>query len=445
MQKKELIIISVILILTLFRVTAQNSVNTLSVDTKTYTFYEQKEWKKLIETGKESLKNGIDFYYLQYRMGIAYYELKKYRKAIPFFENIVNKTPEDLVSAEYLYYSYLFSGMYEDARIYGNTLPPDIQKKLDIYHEELIVNSIGAEFKYYLIDDYEAEIEEGDTLDQKILNNLWFSDLNLTSFIKKNITLFQGFSYLNGRNRVFIPEFSDTLFYENLRQFQYYISVNRHISEGTDFKVAFHYINTKLEALNPDSTQNPGQGQGGNQSRYFYTDKLSGYVGFIKYSKSISCFDVKATATVSYFDKIVGTQYIPSIGAIWYPFGNTNLYVGGEVKYIIAGNVPDYNPGFIYKSNIGARLFKSVWIEPFMLYGESRNLTDEDAFVVYNSSNTINYLYGVNLNTSLSKNKLFLYFSWQKYSMTNIYYLNTDKNFTDFNISTLLGGIRLNF
>ncbi len=220
MRKKKLIFTILILTFTILRISAQEKLNTLSVDASTYTYYEQGEWKKLIETGKKSLDKGIDFYYLQYRMGVAYYQLKKYRKAAEFFEKVLKETPKDVLAQEYLYYSYLFSGMYEDARVFGNTLPPDMQKKLNIYHDKQIVNSVGAEFKYYLIDDYQADVKTGDVLNQKILNNLWYSDINLTSFIKKKVTLFQGFSYLSGKNRVFNPEVSDSLFDENIASFE---------------------------------------------------------------------------------------------------------------------------------------------------------------------------------------------------------------------------------
>ena len=445
MRKKKLIFTILILTFTILRISAQEKLNTLSVDASTYTYYEQGEWKKLIETGKKSLDKGIDFYYLQYRMGVAYYQLKKYRKAAEFFEKVLKETPKDVLAQEYLYYSYLFSGMFEDARVYGNTLPPDMQKKLNIYHDELIFNSIGAEFKYYLIDDYQADVKTGDILNQKILNNLWYSDINLTSFIKKKVTLFQGFSYLSGKNRVFNPEVSDSLFDENLRQFQYYISGNWNLSKGTNFKAAFHYTNTKLEAPNPAASNNPGHGQGNNESKYLYSNKLNGFAGFLKYSRSISNFDFKASFTVSNFDKVVGTQYIPGLGVKWYPFGNTNLFIGAEVNYIFTDSVPDYNPGFVYKADIGVKLFKTVWLQPFMLYGETRNFTDEDAFVVYNSANVINYWYGINLNTLLLRDKLFLYFSYQTYSLTNIYYINYDKGSVDFNISTLLGGVKFSF
>ena len=445
MRKKKLILSFILFTITLLSARTQNVISTFSVDTKTYNLYKQKEWKKLIELGQESLDNGIDFYYLQYRMGVAYYELKNYRKAIHYFKRITAETPEDKVAIEYLYYSYLFSGMYEDARLLGRSLPADLKKKLNIKPDSLLVNSAGAEYKYYIINNFEVEVSEGDVLSQKILRNLWYADFNLTSYSKGNLTIFQGFSYLNGKNKVFNSEYSSVSFDESIRQFQYYISGNVHMTEGTDLKAAFHYVNTKLEATNPDATQNPGHGQGSNDSKYFYTDKEAGFAGFLKYNKSISDFDLKATVTISNFDRLVSTQFLPGIGIKWYPFGNTNLYVNGEVTYIFAGDVPDYNPGFIYKSNIGVRLLKRLWAEPFMLYGEAKDFVDEDAFVVYNSHNTINYSYGLNLNTSLLKDKVFIYFSWQQYSLTNQYYLNIDKKFIDFNISTFLGGFKYRF
>ncbi len=442
MRKKELILISVIFILTLFRITAQNTINTISVDTKTYNFYEQKEWTKLIETGKESLENGIDFYYLQYRMGVAYYELKKYRKAIPFFEKLFNETPEDLVAAEYLYYSYLFSGMYEDARLFGRTLPVSLKNKFNINFERLIFNNVGAEFKYYTFDNYEASIESDENLDQRITQNLWYADLNLTTYTKGKFTLFQGFSYIRGKNKVFDSTYTDTAFNENIKQFQYYISGNWFISKGTNVKAAIHYVNTKLEGINPESNIGQGYGSSGMNQLYYKTS-LNGIVGFIKYTKSVSNFDIKATVTLSYLNS--ATQILPGIGVNYYPLGNTNLYIGAEFLYQFTNKDIEYTPAPIVKSKIGVRLFKSVWLEPFMLYGKSRNLVDEDAFVVYNSPNTLNHWYGSNLNINLKENRLLLYFTWQKYSFTNTFQVNSFDKQVDYNMETFFGGIKFRF
>ncbi len=65
---------------------AQNSVNYKTVDEETYRFYMNGNWKDLINSGKNALKNNIDYYYLRMRIGIAYYETKRYMQAAKHFE-----------------------------------------------------------------------------------------------------------------------------------------------------------------------------------------------------------------------------------------------------------------------------------------------------------------------------------------------------------------------
>jgi len=442
MRKGRLILAMFLIIFSIYGAIAQNSINTLTVDSKTYYFYEQKEWNKLIETGKESLRHGIDFYYLRYRMGIAYYELKNYRKAVGFFKKVIEETPEDKIAAEYLYYSYLFSGMYDDARLFGRELPVDLKKKLNIDYERLLINSAGAEFKYYSIDNYESSIKNGDYLNQKILKYLWYANVNITSYTKGKFTLFQGFSYLRGKNKVFDITYYESAFNENIRQFQYYISGNWNLSKGRYIKAAFHYITTKFEAENPDFSTGRGQ-MPGNKVKYFYSKKTNGFAGFLKFGKNISNFDLRASLTLSYLNS--GTQFLPGIGVTYFPFGNTDFYLGADMLYRFTNADSSFNPGLIIKSNLGILLFKKLRIEPFMLYGQAKNLVDEDAFVVYNSINVINYWYGINLNTLIMKNRLLLYFTWQQYSLTNSYLLNSFEKKTDFNMGTFLGGVKFRF
>ena len=78
-------------------------------------------------------------------MGIAYYELKNYRKAIPLFEKIIKQTPEDITAIEYLYYSYLLSGRKEDARILTLKFNSEMRDKLNVYNNELI-DAVTSEY-----------------------------------------------------------------------------------------------------------------------------------------------------------------------------------------------------------------------------------------------------------------------------------------------------------
>ena len=50
------------------------SLSIKNVDSTTYASYLKQDWKSIIALGKQSRDEGIDFYYLKVRMGIAYFE-----------------------------------------------------------------------------------------------------------------------------------------------------------------------------------------------------------------------------------------------------------------------------------------------------------------------------------------------------------------------------------
>ena len=59
---------------------------TTSIDAATYELWLEQDWDALIETGNRALKNGFDFYYLRYRLGIAYHEKQNYQRAGSIFK-----------------------------------------------------------------------------------------------------------------------------------------------------------------------------------------------------------------------------------------------------------------------------------------------------------------------------------------------------------------------
>lgn len=89
---------------------SQDSLNFKTVDQQSYQLYIDKDWDKLIEIGKEALKQDIDYYFLRMRIGIAYFEKKNFRKAIKHFRHAASASQDDAIVVEYLYYSYLNIG-----------------------------------------------------------------------------------------------------------------------------------------------------------------------------------------------------------------------------------------------------------------------------------------------------------------------------------------------
>ncbi|MBN2482093.1 MAG: hypothetical protein JXB19_10155, partial [Bacteroidales bacterium] len=61
----------------------QEKLTYAEVNSQTYQLYLDRDWHALIKVGKHALREGIDYYYLRMRIGIAYYELKRYQASIP--------------------------------------------------------------------------------------------------------------------------------------------------------------------------------------------------------------------------------------------------------------------------------------------------------------------------------------------------------------------------
>ena len=86
-------------------VSAQQKLNFAEVELKSYALYEQQKWTELIDYADEARQQGIDFFYLQARTGIACFNLKKYRKAADFFLKAWKNDKSFEWLQEYLYYS----------------------------------------------------------------------------------------------------------------------------------------------------------------------------------------------------------------------------------------------------------------------------------------------------------------------------------------------------
>lgn len=436
---KGLIILAIVILGVVKTGQTQEKLSTLEVDSQSYELYRQKEWKTLTRFGKNARKQGIDFYYLRYRMGISYYELSKYRQAIPCFERVVEQSPNDSVALEYLYYSYLFAGRFEDARMLSLKFDPPFKKRLDIPDRKLLFHAAGMEYKYYQLDDFTVPNETtGKSLEQKVRVSLNYANVNFTHYSKSRFSLFHAFSYIWGMNRLYDPNQEAYNFDENLRQYQYYLAGNWHIGKGLDMTLAFHYLRTTLEGLNP--TMGSGPGPGNQNQKYLYISKENGYVGFIKFSKSVSNFNFRISGTIS--DLNGGIQYQPLAGFDYYPLGNTNLYFSSDVAYLIAPSEEHYTPGLVIKQKMGVRVFRPVWVEPYLQYGSVSNYADEDAYVIYNSHDVIDYWYGARLNIYLADYTLNLYYIFQYYQNTNYLSVAGIPDQVGYNSSTHLLGLR---
>ncbi len=125
-----------------------------TVDTKTYELFVNKKYEEMLIIADSAFDAGIDFYYLRMRAGIAYYDDKNYMSAIPHFQKALMFNGNDTIGKEYLYYSYLFSGLNTDANVLARDFPSNLKNKVG-YRKPEFIKGLYTEGGYLYNGEYD--------------------------------------------------------------------------------------------------------------------------------------------------------------------------------------------------------------------------------------------------------------------------------------------------
>jgi hypothetical protein len=115
MKRNIFIILTFILTHSLSVSFAQDEMDFRKADISTYNAYLQQRWKDLADTAEMAIEKGYDYYYMRMRAGIAYSEMKKYRKAIAHFKKALEFSTGDPAAVALLYLAYVRSGFHHQA------------------------------------------------------------------------------------------------------------------------------------------------------------------------------------------------------------------------------------------------------------------------------------------------------------------------------------------
>ncbi len=371
-----------------------------NIDSLSYVLYKQQKWDELIDAGNAALNHGIDYYYLRMRMGVAWYTKQNYRKAIPHFEGALKFNELDETSLEYLYYCYLFSGRQYDVRRLLPKLSKHSKEKIGItgqqVFEEIYIEggpSIASNQK--IKDDWSHPKPE-----DNIYNSAYFYDQYTyfhTGFrfkIHPNISIYQGYENT-------AAPFTQKVRYQNqeleeftytARQNDYYGSFVFGLPGGIQVTPAYHviwleYNDRKMKydsttfRLVSDTTQ----------------IKTQDYVMSFSVKKDFPVFAIELNGTYGDFGRNDQTQL--GISGYTYPLGNLNLYT--QTSLINRWSGDDYS--LIFYQMIGGRVANKLWLEGSFTIGDLSNYAENNAFVIYNAPERINYKFETVFIYSLSK------------------------------------------
>ncbi len=212
-------------------VPAQKNRNYAEVDVHSYELYQQQKWAELIELAKQASEQGIDYFYLQARTGIAYYNLKKYRKSSEWFLKAWENDREFEWLQEYLYFSLINSGRFAEAsKIAGDFSGPMKQKT---GYRKMKPLTAAFETGYTFNPDFskqsnrafEEELNVGINYGEAFFfKNYHFESVDFSHQVAPGAGLNHNFTYLGISREEQVFWGSRNSFPIKIRQYQYFIN-----------------------------------------------------------------------------------------------------------------------------------------------------------------------------------------------------------------------------
>ena len=367
-----------LLLLFLFVASAQKKLNYIEVDKKTYELHHQQKWEELIEFSAKVRKQGMDFFYLQARTGIAYYNLKKYRIASGYFLKAWENDQSFEWLQEYLYFSLIYSGRSVEASKYAANFTVALKQK--ILFENMKPLHIAFEFGYSFNPDFEEQINSNHHEDIEIgdndygeafyLKNYHFESIDYSHQIAPGVNLNHNFTYIrtNREEQIYWGSFRSDLI--NVNQFQYYISPVLVLGEKL-------YISPSLNTMWGNSTIVLGD----SDPYDFYVEKIK-FLDLIFSTSIWSHFGNFSPGAEINFANIYDEGFTQFSGWVTvYPLSNTNLYFTPRVyfKTDTEGNI-NYNTfGISGGAQLGPVHFYGQY-----LTGDMKNFIESAGYVIAN-------------------------------------------------------------
>lgn len=372
----------------------QQVVNTPLVDQQTYQLFLEKNWKELIETGNKALGHGIDFYYLRFRLGIAWYHQQNYQMAIHHLQKAYQANPNDPLLKEYFYYSLAFTNRLKEARIIASSMSLAQRQQLDISDPGWIERTdITYNWNFAdnqdLTEDFTFEGTATDGLQFMPTKHSYFS-INLLHPVSERISIYHGYTHINKTHFIYSrtngtaainPEAHTALN-------QYYVSVNALLAPGLNLVAAGHAVNIGYRV--------PAPTVAGTQR---ITD--NDFLGALSLYKQWPYVSVGVSGYYATFNEATQLQGDGSL--VLYPLGNLNLYSVSTFSL-----QRESTPGAedlqrqVFFQGISGRIATSLWLEVFASWGNMQNMARYDGLVVFNTMDRIDRQLGMLVTGILS-------------------------------------------
>jgi tetratricopeptide (TPR) repeat protein len=360
---------------------AQDTI-TENFEQKSYQLYLEKKWPTLISYGKMAIAKGHDYFYMQMRVGIAYYEKKNYSLAESYFKNALKLNSGDELAKEYLYYCYLFNGRFDDARMLSKTFSDSLSKKTGINMSTSVTGIVietGTK-----ISDSSSYYDKTKKNSSYFFNPPVYFQIGLGHHIKNRASLFHAFTYFNQQTYI-----------GNVKQIQYFLKGTIPFKNNWLFSPALHLINLNVAS----EVQSPPPRPGRPPLSQTVISTSNYFVGSFAVQKIIKKVNLSVGSTV--LNMSGNIQYIHSGFASYSVFGNARLILGCT--------------GYLHTSDSYSTLYASanpfIYIQPINRFSikagyfvnSGNNIVEDNGYFVNNSLDFTNSRFSFTANFTVSK------------------------------------------
>lgn len=334
---------------------AQEPLTPAYVDSVTYQSYLVGDWDRVIDLGKQAIKQGIDFKFLEQRMGYAYYLKSDFHASMRHYEKALRFDASDPTSLLYLHYNGLETGNAAYARYYAGKLSPVMKES---NHQKA--------FKPISSIDYEYNHSWNDELNRTNPN---YQRIGLSSDLGYTFSLYQTYSKFNQK-----ADYSDAYnqYRSVLKQEEYYLLAGKSFTADFGLDVGYHSIKTTFNTDVWDLTLQ-------EQTETYDPVVYNGFLWFGGLHYKWNRFHLSVSS--SYMDLSYNTVYQQGLQLGVAMPGKHNLFLNNAV-YLMTD---DNDQWLVTKHTFGMLFFKKFWMELTKTFGNLNNFVDASGLYVYNS------------------------------------------------------------
>lgn len=325
------------------------------VDSVTYQSFLEEDWDRVIKIGRYAVRQGINFKYLQQRMGYASYQKADYYEAMRYYEKALTFDPTDQGSLTYLYFSGLETGNSAYSRYFAGKFSAENKRN---YHQKAIrpVGGLDVEYNY----QWNKELNRSDPS---------FERIGLSTDLSYSASLYQSVSKFR-QNADYADDYNE--YRSTILQDEYYVLLSKYFNANFAVDLGYHYVHTKFRTAVYDLTL---------QEVTETIDTLSYHgnlwFGGVRYKWNRFHFGVSTSYLSMEYNHVLqtGMQVGVALPGKQHFFLNNALYLMTD----------DVDTWMVVKNSIGMLLGKKFWLEAYQTLGNLDNFADLNGMYLFNS------------------------------------------------------------